>query len=138
MAKKKKKSSYYDPKIEKERLQIMREELAYRQAKREQGATEGNKRWGKDISAQKSILGGELAIKRQEKKLQEKRLPARISKGVQRISAKLERALQKRVVSRRILRPSQTTLTIKSRPPAEYVSRFFKDEFNEAKKEMFK
>ena len=57
---------------------------------------------------------------------------------IERVGRKIERALQKRVVSRRILRPSQTTLTIKSRPPAEYVSRFFKDEFNEAKKEMFK
>ena len=141
MAKKKKKSSFYDPEIEKERLRLMREELQWRKAKREQGETEGVKSWKKDISSQRKILGGELAIKKQEKKLEEKRLPARISKKLERIGAKVERALKKRVVSRRILKKSKPgTLLIKQKEPSSILgdpNKFFKDEWNEAKKSMF-
>jgi len=52
---------------------------------------------------------------------------------------RIEKILSKRVKVKPILKKSkEVTIRIKQSKPAEYVSRFFKDEFNEAKKEMFK
>ena len=43
----------------------------------------------------------------------------------------------KKMNPKRILKTGQVTVTIKEHKPAEYVSRFFKDEVEEAKKAMF-
>ena len=50
---------------------------------------------------------------------------------------KLKKRLSKKVQSKRILKKSQATVKIKEHKPAEYVSRFFKDEMEEAGNAMF-
>jgi len=46
--------------------------------------------------------------------------------------------LQRVIKTKTIVKPSKTTFTIKEREPAEYVSRYFKDEWEETKKSLFK
>lgn len=45
--------------------------------------------------------------------------------------------LERKVISRKILKKNKAVVTIKEHKPAEYVSRFFKDEMGEAKKGLF-
>ena len=52
---------------------------------------------------------------------------------------RIEKVLKQKVKVKPILKKSkEVTLRIKKSEPAEYVNRFFKDEWAEAKKEMFK
>lgn len=51
--------------------------------------------------------------------------------------AEVKKQLSKRMKSKRVSKPSSVTVKIKESQPAEYVSRFFKDEIDEAKKSMF-
>ena len=52
---------------------------------------------------------------------------------------RIEKMLRQRVKTKPILKKSkEAVLKIKKSEPAEYVNRFFKDEWAEAKKEMFK
>lgn len=50
---------------------------------------------------------------------------------------KLMKQLKKRVKFKKVLKPSKTTFELKEHQPAEYVSRYFKDEMEEAEKSMF-
>ncbi len=64
-------------------------------------------------------------VMREVKKLKEKK------------SKKKEKILSKRIVSRKILKPSQMTITIKQREIEPYKPIFFKDTFEHEKRSMF-
>ena len=76
-----------------------------------------------------------------------KQIKSKIKSGVKKIHGRIEkvesktgkfidRVMNAKLKSRKILKPSKTTLTIKKFTPAPYVNRYFKDEMKEAK-EMF-
>jgi hypothetical protein len=58
-------------------------------------------------------------------------------KGFGRIVKNIERELRKKVQSRRIVKSARATLTIEPREPAPHVSRYFKQEWEEAKKQFY-
>ena len=99
---------------------------------------------------ERKILSGYSKIKEKEAEEKYKRLTEddikrkagyiKTRQKLERIGTKLERALKQKVVSRRIIRPSQATLTIKQRESSSILgdpNRFFKDEWNETKRAMF-
>ena len=49
----------------------------------------------------------------------------------------LKTKLKAKVISKRILKPTKMTVRIKEHEPTPYVSRFFKNEWEEAKQSMF-
>lgn len=49
----------------------------------------------------------------------------------------LKRLAKSKAINRRILKKNRTAVRIKETSPAEYVSRFFNDEWEETKKSMF-
>lgn len=67
-----------------------------------------------------------MVDKKQIKKILEKASKIKISKKK-----------QKKTKAKRILKKSQSVARIKEHQPAEYVSRFFKDEIEETKNAMF-
>lgn len=77
------------------------------------------------------------AKKRQEERIRQQQLPARTARAVQRVGKKAEKALRKQAKFRRILPTRRPTLVVKQVEPAPYVSRYFKQEWDEAKKTMF-
>lgn len=45
--------------------------------------------------------------------------------------------LKRKTISKRVFRPSRVTYVVREQKPAPYVSRYFKDEVEEAKKALF-
>jgi len=86
---------------------------------------------GRKLLAEKVKLEKQqLKSKEFEQKTKEKRKTA---------YSKLKKQLSRKIISKRILKPTKSaTLTIKKSEPAEYVSRYFKDEWEETKKSLFK
>ena len=65
------------------------------------------------------------------------KVESKVEIGLARVTNKIGKALKKRVVSRKVFRPSQMVTRIKETQPAPYVSRYFKQELEDAKKSMF-
>jgi hypothetical protein len=60
-----------------------------------------------------------------------------VSVALENVTSKLGRALQKRVISRGIVKKSKATLTLKEKPKDTYVPIYFQAELNNAKRQMF-
>ena len=106
------------------RQQIKAEKISARKEKRVADTTgmETNVLYSKEES--KELSGRAKAIEKKRKTLKEK----------------LSKLLRKKVISRRVLKKSQATVTIKERPRENIFheeNRFFKGEFNQEKKNMF-
>lgn len=94
-------------------------------------------------------LGKEkIALKKREKIEKAKILGYKILSAGKKVESKAEIAgtkilggigklAKRKVVVRKVLRPSRTTLKIKAYKPEPYVSRYFKNEVEEAKRSMF-
>ena len=61
----------------------------------------------------------------------------KIKKGIKVIGVGVEKLAKKKIKVKRIVKPSRITVQIREHTPLPYVSRFFKDEWEEAKKAMF-
>ena len=75
-----------------------------------------------------------VAVREEPEKKGSKKLSPKIDKKE---LNKLYKTLRKKIVSRKIVRPSKATLTIPEVRPAPYVSRFFKNEFEKEKRNLF-
>lgn len=136
---KKSSSSYYNPKLEKRKLALMEESYKVKYSPRK--APPEYKKLAQDISKrERSKINEQEAIEKQKKKIYERSFIGRAEGGISRLSEKGYRALQKRVIVRRVLKPSQTTVTIKEREVPSVLNdpnRFFKHELEETKKSLF-
>lgn len=90
---------------------------------------------------------GERAIKRLQSKENIERLKSkvytagsRIETGVstvlERATSKIGQAMRQRIISRGIVRPEKSSITIKNNKPAEYVPVYFQAELKQAKEDM--
>lgn len=122
-------------KLEREKLSIRREiQDIKRQARNiPSQLSKSDKRQAKKELTEKKIFFSEMGkvvsgkIKDIEKKKKEEKQAWK----------QIKKKLSKKVTSKRILKDSKATVTIKERQPAEYISTFFKDEMEEAKNAMF-
>lgn len=80
----------------------------------------------------KGVAVRELSKKSEEKKKKEKKKKPKKSYWT-----KLKKRLQKKVVSKRVLKRSRASYTVPNVHPAPYVSRFFKDEYDREKRSLF-
>ncbi len=80
--------------------------------------------------------------KKQEKELSEREHPklTKFKKQVARLEKRIGKKLKEKVVSRRVLKPSQVTLVIKKQEPHSILgeeNKFFKDIMEQEKRSMF-
>jgi hypothetical protein len=79
-------------------------------------------------------------IKKQEQKVYEKSFVGRTEKGIDKAISRLGSALRKKVISRRVLKPSQVSVRINDYKAPSILgdqNRFFKSEMEETKKSLF-
>src|SRR4030043_397498 len=108
---KEKSSSYYNPKLERKKLALMKESYGIKY--KVSDTQKEYKKLAQDIvKREKEKISGQEAIERQQKKIREKSFIGRAERGVGRLGEKVYRTLNKRVIARRVLKPSQTTVTI--------------------------
>ena len=133
--KEKENKSFYNRKIEKEKLSLMKYE------QRIQNMPKAEREIHSAVLKQdKESIGHREKILKQKEKIYEKSFRGRAEKGVNKLLEKGYKALQKKVVSRRILKPSQTIVTIKEYQVPSILNdpnRFFKSEMEETKKSLF-
>jgi hypothetical protein len=96
--------------------------------KYEKARSERLKEGRKLLSEKVKLENAELKSKKFEVKQKEK--------GKKKFE-KIKKILSKRVLSRRILKPSQTTVVLKERETQPYQSVFFKNEWDETKRALF-
>jgi hypothetical protein len=92
------------------------------------------------IKFREERLKGQEAIKKQEEKVYNKSFIGRTEKGVESAISRLGKKLKERVISRRVLRPNQMSVTIKEYNAPSVLNdpnRFFRSEMEETKKSLF-
>ena len=65
------------------------------------------------------------------------KVDTKVSKGLESLSNKLGRALQKKVKAKKVFKNNQMVATIKETTPAPYVPLYFKQELEQTKRSMF-
>jgi len=77
----------------------------------------------------------QLKVKIKEKQKQE--VKEYVKKFGERVGKKLAAYGRKKTISKPLLKKSKTSLTLKEHKPAPYISRYFKEEFEEDKRQLF-
>ena len=135
----KEKEKYYNRGIEKQKLSLMKQ--SYGVSYNSQAPKEQKQIAQRLIKEQKQRVGQEEKIKKTEEKIREKSFLGRFKKGLGQAGERVEKALQKKVVSRRILRKSQATVTIPQKQidnPLSEPNTFFTGAFEQEKRLFFK
>jgi len=135
MVKAKAKVNSFDSEGAKERLALMK---SAQEIRFHSNADKKSKKVALEmVKEQQRRVEGEEKIRRLEKKIKEKSFIGRLKKGVEKA---IDKGLKKKVVSKKILKPSNIRVRIKEYKAPSVLSdpnRFFKNEWEETKKELF-
>lgn len=135
-----KKEGYYDYGYEKEKLRLSKETYKTKNTPPSIMSREQKEAKLEAIKRRKDKIGEEAVLRKQEAKLKERSFSGRVKKGVNRLLEKGYRNLNKRVISRGVIKNSKVTVRIPEYQAPSILgdpNRFFKNEWEETKKSLF-